>query len=77
MAVYVQLKLTVPTVRRWCNKFGPQFAAGLRRTRPRTGDKWHLDEVFLKINGGTHYWWRLSFKSSTKRRWVIHGRKSQ
>ena len=29
-----------------------------RRRRARTGDKWHLDEVFLKINGATHYLWR-------------------
>jgi putative transposase len=33
-------------------------ADGLRRRRARTGDKWHLDEVFLKINGVTHYLWR-------------------
>jgi putative transposase len=46
------------TVRRWCDKFGRQFAEGLRRRRVRTGDKWHLDEVFLKINGVTHYLWR-------------------
>ena len=30
----------------------------LRRRRPRPGDKWHLDEVFVKINGITHYLWR-------------------
>jgi putative transposase len=46
------------TVRCWCDKFGKQYADGLRRRRPRTGDKWHLDEVFLKINGVTHYLWR-------------------
>ena len=46
------------TVRCWCGKFGELFAAGLRRRRARTGDKWHLDEVFLKINGVTHYLWR-------------------
>src|SRR4051812_27367234 len=46
------------TVRRWCDKFGKQYADGLRRRRARTGDKWHLDEVFLKINGITHYLWR-------------------
>ena len=46
------------TVRRWCEKFGQASAAGLRKRRPRTGDKWHLDEVFLKINGVTHYLWR-------------------
>lgn len=46
------------TVRRWCEKFGRKYADGLRRRRARTGDKWHLDEVFLKINGVTHYLWR-------------------
>ena len=46
------------TIRRWCEKFGEAYAAGLRRRRARTGDKWHLDEVFLKINGITHYLWR-------------------
>ena len=46
------------TVRRWREKFGKAFAAGLRRERPRTGDKWHLDEVFLNINGVRHYLWR-------------------
>src|SRR5260370_1192870 len=46
------------TVRRWCEKFGKQYASGLRNRRARTGDKWHLDEVFLKINGVQHYLWR-------------------
>ena len=46
------------TIRRWCEKFGAAYAAGLRRRRARTGDKWHLDEMFLKINGITHYLWR-------------------
>jgi putative transposase len=50
--------LSYETVRRWCDKFGKPYAAGLRRRRARTGDKWHLDEVFLKINGVTHYLWR-------------------
>jgi putative transposase len=34
------------TVRRWCRKFGQSFAHGLRLRRP--GDKWHLDEVFIR-----------------------------
>jgi putative transposase len=43
--------LSYETVRRWCAKFGQRYADSLRRRRPRTGDKWHLDEVFIKING--------------------------
>jgi putative transposase len=44
--------------RKWCRKFGQQYANQLRRRRPRPGDKWHLDEVFLTIRGTRHYLWR-------------------
>jgi putative transposase len=50
--------LSYESVRRWCLKFGGDFAARLRRRRPRPGDTWHLDEVFLRINGVLHYLWR-------------------
>jgi putative transposase len=50
--------VTYETVRQWCLKFGKQYANQLRRRRPKTGDKWHLDEVFLKINGQISYLWR-------------------
>ena len=50
--------VTYETIRSWCAKFGPAYAAQLRRRRPRPGDKWHLDEVFVKINGATYYLWR-------------------
>jgi putative transposase len=46
------------TIRRWCMKFGQQYANSLRRRLPRPGDKWHLDEVFIKINGEQKYLWR-------------------
>jgi putative transposase len=46
------------TVRRWCLKFGGDFALRLRRRRPRPGDSWHLDEVFLRIGGQPRYLWR-------------------
>src|SRR5512135_3130879 len=41
-------------------KFGPAYARALRRRRPRAGDKWHLDEVFVTINGEGHYLWRAA-----------------
>jgi putative transposase len=51
------------TVRFWWNRFGPMFAAEIRRKRadrlrawPQW--QWHLDEMFVKINGETHYLWR-------------------
>ena len=50
--------LTYETVREWCLKFGQTYANDLRRRVPRLGDQWHLDEVFLKINGRIHYLWR-------------------
>jgi putative transposase len=46
------------TVRQWARKFGQQFANQIRRRLPRVGDKWHLDEVVLKIAGVKHWLWR-------------------
>ena len=51
------------TVRFWWQRFGPMFAAEIRRRRVErmrscTHWQWHLDEVFVKINGRTHYLWR-------------------
>ncbi len=57
--------LTYETVRQWCRKFGQQYANALRRRRPRTGDKWHLDEVFIAINGVQHYLWRAVDQDGT------------
>ena len=51
------------TVRFWWNRFGPMFAADIRRQRISRMRgfrqwRWHLDEMFVKINGETHYLWR-------------------
>ena len=51
------------TVRFWWNRFGPMFAADIRRQRISRMKgfrhwRWHLDEVFVKINGETQYLWR-------------------
>jgi putative transposase len=45
-------------VRYWGRKFGQGYANQLRRRRPRPGDKWHMDEAFLTINGARSYLWR-------------------
>jgi transposase-like protein len=50
--------LSYETVREWCLKFGQTYAHNRRRKSPRPGDRWHLDEVFLKLNGRVHYLWR-------------------
>jgi putative transposase len=50
------------TVRFWWNRFGPLFSAQIRRRRvyhhSYSNWRWHLDEVFVRINGETHYLWR-------------------
>ena len=46
------------TVRRWVNHFGPLIAADLRKRRPKPHTTWHLDEVYLKIDGRMLYLWR-------------------
>ena len=50
------------TVRAWWNRFGPVFAAEIRKCRIQGQSfslwKWHLDEVFVRINGEQHYLWR-------------------
>src|SRR3954453_15763020 len=50
--------LTDETVRQWCRMCGQPSANALRRRRPRPGDKWPLDEVFIAINGVQHSLWR-------------------
>ena len=50
------------TVRAWWNRFGPMFAAAIRKRRIHHQSfsqwRWHLDEVIVRINGETHYLWR-------------------
>ena len=50
------------TVRYWWNRFGPMFASEIRKRRVHGRNwsnwRWHLDEVFVRINGETHYLWR-------------------
>ena len=50
------------TVRFWWHRFGPMFASEIRKRRieglKSSRWRWHLDEMFVKINGETHYLWR-------------------
>jgi putative transposase len=50
--------VTYEAIRKWCRKFGQSYANELRHRRPRPSDKWHLDEVFLTINGERHDLWQ-------------------
>jgi putative transposase len=46
------------TIREWSLRFGRAYAKTLKRRRPQPGDKWFLDEVFIRIRGKLHYLWR-------------------
>jgi putative transposase len=52
------LDVSYETVRRWVLKFGPGIARKLRRCRPRPSDRWHLDEMVVRIAGKRMYLWR-------------------
>jgi transposase-like protein len=53
-----RIAVSYETVRRWVNHFGPKIAADLRKRRPKPHTIWHLDEVYLKIDGRLVYLWR-------------------
>ena len=59
-ALFAQRGVTViyETTRSWCQQFGPVYARRLRCRRGRLGDTWHLDEVFVTIQGRHQYLWR-------------------
>jgi putative transposase len=52
------IDVSYESVRRWSVKFGQAYARRLRKTRPRPDARWHLDEVFVSINGRRMYLWR-------------------
>jgi putative transposase len=52
------IDVSYETVRRWSVKFGLAYARKLRRSHPPADTRWHLDEVFVSINGRTMYLWR-------------------
>ena len=52
------IDVSYETVRRWALKFGSAYARKLRAFRPRPSGQWHLDEVFVSINGKRSYLWR-------------------
>jgi putative transposase len=53
------------------------YADQIRRRRPRTGDKWHLDEVFLTINGKRHYLWRAVDQDDNVLDILVQSRRNQ
>jgi putative transposase len=59
------VEVSYETIRQWSYRFGQGFANKLRRRRPRPGDKWHMDEVFVRIQGKQHYLWRAVDQDGT------------
>jgi DDE domain len=64
-------------IRQWWTKFGPTYAAGLRRRRAGTSDKWHLDEVQLNIKGRHHWLWRAVDKHGVVLDILVQQRRDQ
>src|SRR5712664_1388904 len=52
------LDISYESVRSWVLKFGPMIARNLRRGRPRPSNRWHLDEMVVRIAGKRMYLWR-------------------
>lgn len=58
MLAYRGINVTHKTVREWADKFGREYTNSIHRRIPRLGDKWHLDEAVITINGERHFLWR-------------------
>jgi putative transposase len=71
------ISLSYETVRRWTLKVGQQYANELRRRRPQPGDKWHLDEVFLTIQGKTASLWRAVDQQGTVLDILVQSRRNK
>jgi putative transposase len=52
------ITVSYEAVRRWCQKFAADYARRLRKRQGRLGDSWHVDELFVRINGQQQYLWR-------------------
>ena len=65
------------TLRQWGRKFGQAIANGIHRRLPQAGDKWHLDEVVLKINGMTHWLWRVVDQAAMALDVLVQSRRDQ
>ena len=68
--------VTHESIRSWCGKFGAEFAKRLRKRRPKPGDVWHLDEVFIRINGTLHYLWRAVDQHGVVLDILVQGRRN-
>ena len=70
-----EIAVSYETVRRWVNNFGPRIAAHLRNSRPKPHTTWHLDEVYLKIDGRLVYLWRAVDSEGEVLDVLVHARR--
>ena len=59
------ITVSYEAIRLWCIQFGSEYARRLKRRQGRLGDTWHLDEVFVTIQGQRHDLWRAVIKMAT------------
>jgi putative transposase len=71
------IEATYETVRRWALKFGASIARRIRSNAPACGDKWHLDEVMVTINGQKHWLWRTVDQHGAKLDVLVQSRRDQ
>src|SRR5580704_8391905 len=67
------LDISHETVRRWVLNFGPAIARRLRQRRPRPSDRWHFDEMVVRIVGKRMYLWRAYSITSSARARIVWG----
>jgi putative transposase len=71
------VQVSYEAIRLWCRRFGPAFATRLRQRRARAADKWHLDEVRLKIKGKQHWLWRAVDRDGLVLEILVQDRRNQ
>jgi len=50
--------VTYEPIRQWCRKFGPDYARKLKKRQGCLRETWHIDEIFITIQGQRNYHWR-------------------
>jgi putative transposase len=69
--------VTYETVRQWCQKFGPDYARKLKKRQGRLGDTWHINEVFVTIQGQRQYLWRAVDQDGATLNILVQRRRNQ
>jgi len=71
------ISVTYETIRQWWQKFGPDYARKLKKRQGRLGDIWHIDEVFVTIQGERQYLWRAVDQDSDVLDILVQRRRNQ